>query len=110
MAGAAGSGRRFRNKPNAIRPLSGNSNETGILAARHEIMVNDCLTGTQRAVPAYRKPGEIFDFGRSSAYNAAFSIPIPDESKKRPHGRTFPVQEHHAPQGPAGCPEIQAVL
>ena len=29
--------------------------------------------------------------------------------RKRPHGRTFPVQEHHAPQGAAGCPEVEAV-
>src|SRR5437868_4110963 len=30
-------------------------------------------------------------------------------NRKRDHGRTFPVQEHHAPQGPAGCPEVETV-
>src|ERR1700686_3296561 len=29
--------------------------------------------------------------------------------RKKPHGRTFPVQEHHAPQGAAGRPEVKAV-
>src|ERR1700680_1150529 len=54
---------------------------------------------------------QIFDFGRAAAYNAALSTDyIPEESWKRTHGRTFPVQEHHAPQGPAGCPEVETVL
>jgi len=46
-------------------------------------MVNDCLIRRQRAVPAYRKPGEIFDFGRLSAYNAALSIPPSRTNRKR---------------------------
>src|SRR6266702_2428707 len=33
----------------------------------------------------------------------------PHESQRHPHGRTFPVQEHHAPQGPAGCAEVEVV-
>src|SRR3979409_2681442 len=70
-------------------------------------MVNDCLKCRQNALPTYRKPCQFFDFGMSPAYNAA---PSPDESRKTPHGRTFPVQEHHAPQGPAGCPEVEIVL
>jgi hypothetical protein len=52
-------------------------NETGILAFRREVMVNDCLICGQEALPAYRKPGQIFDFANVAAYNAALS---PDES------------------------------
>src|ERR1700716_2662314 len=90
--------------------LSWEHHETGILAFGHEIMVNSCLIRRQWALPAYQKSRQIFDFGRLSAYNAALSIPPSRTNpKKRPHGRTFPVQEHHAPQRPAGCPEIQAV-
>ena len=82
-------------------------NESRILALGHEVMVNDCLLRRQRPLPAYRKRRQIFDFGRLPAYNAAPSIQfIPDKSRKRPHGRTFPIQEHHAPQGRAGCPEV----
>jgi YebC/PmpR family DNA-binding regulatory protein len=36
-------------------------------------MVNNCLTLGQQALPAYRKSPQIFDFGRSPAYNAALS-------------------------------------
>src|SRR4051794_27350303 len=43
-----------------------------------------------------------------AAYNAALTHP--DPTRRDPHGRTFPVQEHHAPQGPAGRPEVKAVL
>src|SRR6266404_9051213 len=36
--------------------------------------------------------------------------PIPRRIREETaHGRTFPVQEHHAPQGPAGRPEIESV-
>src|SRR5919106_1449814 len=39
-----------------------------------------------------------------------FTPYIPRERiQETPHGRPFPIQEHHAPQGPAGCPEVQAV-
>src|SRR5260370_41625729 len=75
-------------------------------------MVNDCLICGQPALPTYRKRSQIFDFAIAAAYNAALSIPdILDESaKRRPHRRTFPVQEHHAPQEPAGCTEVETVL
>ena len=39
-------------------------------------MVNDCLLWRQQAPPKYRKPGQIFDFGRFAAYNAALSTPV----------------------------------
>src|ERR1700686_2376053 len=65
----------------------------------------------RHALPTYRKSRQIFDFAPAAAYNAALSPHyISDESRKTPHGRTFPVQEHHAPQGPAGCPEVETVL
>ena len=42
-AGAAVSGSRFRNKPNAMGVLSKEGDCTGILSSGHEVMVNDCL-------------------------------------------------------------------
>src|SRR6516165_5234390 len=55
------------------------------------------------------KRAQIFDFGGLPAYNAALSSKtVADESRKSTHGRPFPVQEHHAPQGPPGCPEGEA--
>jgi hypothetical protein len=51
------------------------------MAVRHEVMVNDCLKRGQRALPTYRKPGQIFDFAARAAYNAALSTRyFPDES------------------------------
>src|SRR6201984_1412599 len=38
-----------------------------------------------------------------------FPTKTADESRKLAHGRPFPVQEHHAPQGPPGCPEVEIV-
>src|SRR6267154_3622951 len=56
------------------------------------------------------KGPQIFDFGRSPAYKAALSPPnSPGRIQETPHGRPFPIQEHHAPQGPAGCPEVETV-
>src|SRR6267142_2274492 len=85
-------------------------NETDILAAGHEVRVNGCLIHRQRALPPYRKRGK------------SLILPIPrpitprlhpitsrTNPQERPHGRTFPIQEHHAPQGPAGCPKVEAV-
>ncbi len=81
-----------------------------MLAFGGEVVVNDCLLRRQPPLPPYRKCPQIFDFGRSAAYNAALSTPRPGRIlNERPHGRTFPVQEHHAPQGPAGCPEVKTV-
>ena len=82
----------------------------GILPSGHEVMVNKCLIFRQAALLTYQNARQIFDFGRSPAYKAALSHPNhPDESQENPHGRPFPIQEHHAPQGPAGCPEVEAV-
>src|SRR5580704_18748395 len=71
-----------------------------------------------------------FEFGILPAYNAALSEGTTDSAVshgqsrmpagtasptwtmapwKRGDGRTFTIQEHHAPQGPAGRGEIQAV-
>src|SRR5437763_15811013 len=33
----------------------------------------------------------------------------PKNRKRLPHGRPFPIQEHHAPQGATGRPEVEAV-
>jgi hypothetical protein len=52
-------------------PLFGTGNETGILAFEREVTVNNCLICGQRALPAYQKPRQIFDFGAAAAYNAA---------------------------------------
>jgi hypothetical protein len=44
-------------------------------------MVNNCLTGSQRALPKYQKNWHLFDLSGGAAYNAALSNPtIPDES------------------------------
>src|SRR5262249_37839793 len=56
------------------------------------------------------KWAQIFDFGGLPAYNAALSSKtVADESRKSTHGRPFPVQEHHAPQGAPGRPEVEIV-
>ncbi len=72
--------------------LSGTSNETRILASGREVVVNDCLLCGQWPLPAYQKCRQIFDFARSSAYNAALSIPInsgriPDQFRTNPKER-----------------------
>src|SRR6202163_3048173 len=54
-----------------------------MLAVGREIMVNNCLKDGQRALPVYRKPPQIFDFGGSPAYNAAPSTP---KSRTNPRG------------------------
>src|SRR3974377_2088911 len=56
------------------------------------------------------KRAQIFDFAGLRAYNAALSSKIvADESRKSTHVRPFPVQEHHAPQGAPGRPEVEIV-
>src|SRR5260221_6988963 len=63
-AEAAGSGRRFRNKPNAMSRSREHENETGTLAYGHEVMVNDCLIFEHGALPTYQKTQPLFDLGR----------------------------------------------
>src|ERR1019366_625319 len=73
--GAAGSGGRFRNRPNAMGFSRGACNEAVIFTFRREVMVNDCLISGQQAVSAYRKHLYFFDFDKPAAYNAAPSTP-----------------------------------
>src|ERR1700723_1210701 len=107
--GEGGLGGGFRDNPRAIRSL-GRRHDGLILPPRREIMVNKCLICRQSPLPPYRKCCQIFDFSELEAYKAALSIQItPHGPLENPHGRTFPVQEHHAPQGPPGRPEVEAV-
>jgi YebC/PmpR family DNA-binding regulatory protein len=62
--------------------LGEHENATGILAFGHEVMVNDCLTSGQQALPAYQKCWHIFDFAGFAAYNAALSIPYRTNSER----------------------------
>ena len=84
-------------------------NETDIFAFGHEVRVNDCLMRRQRPLPPYRKRCKSLILPLSRPITPRLSIHPGRIRKERPHGRTFPIQEHHAPQGPAGCPEVEAV-
>src|ERR1700710_2813145 len=58
----------------------------------------------------WAKLTHLFDFGPSPAYNAALSPPNPSgRIQETPHGRPFPIQEHQAPEGQAGRPEVEGV-